>query len=249
MLLFCTMKGIILAGGTGSRLHPLTLVTNKHLLPVFNKPMVFHPLETLKKSGLTDIMIVTGGESIGDMMKLLGSGSQFGVEFTYRIQDKAGGIAHALGLCENFVGKDSCAVILGDNIFHEIFDLDLGNYGCKIFLKEVDVESAKRFGIGVISDGKIIKVVEKPKNPESNLAMTGLYVFDHEVFDVINTLKPSHRGELEITDAIDTYLKKGKLTYGMVKHGWSDAGTFHSLLRASHLIKEHEEKNSYLHTH
>ena len=236
------MKGIILAGGTGSRLHPLTLVTNKHLLPVYNKPMIFHPIDTLARAGIKDIMVTTGCESIGDIMKLLGSGSRFGLHFTYRIQDEAGGIAQALGLCRDFSQDESCAVILGDNIFQDTFDLDLRGYGCKLFLKEVP--DANRFGVAYVQNNAILNIEEKPKVPKSNFAVTGLYVYEPSVFDVVKILKPSARGELEITDVNNHYVNGGRASFEIVKGFWSDAGTFPSLLRASNLVEKHtEDKN------
>lgn len=234
------MKGVILAGGTGSRLYPCTKVTNKHLLPVYNKPMIYYPLKTLIDAGIKDILIVSGTGHAGDFVNLLGSGKEFGIKISYEIQDEAGGIAQALSLAESFSDNDSIAVILGDNIFED----NIKNYvqdfkeGCKIFLKEVGLKAAKRFGIAIVENNKVVYVEEKPANPKSNLAMTGLYLFDSNIFNVIKKLKPSARGELEVTDAIDFYVRNDMCDYSIIKGYWSDAGTFDSLNRASNLIKE-----------
>mgnify|MGYP001620137875 CR=1 FL=1 len=246
------MKGVILAGGTGSRLYPCTKVTNKHLLPVYNKPMIYYPLKTLIDAGIKDILIVSGIGHAGDFVNLLGSGKEFGVKISYEIQDEAGGIAQALFLAESFSDNDSIAVILGDNIFEE----DIKNYiqnfneGCKIFLKEVGLKAAKRFGIAVVENNKVVYVEEKPTNPKSNLAMTGLYLFDANVFNIIKKLKPSARGELEVTDAIDFYVRNDMCEYNILKGYWSDAGTFESLNRASNMVKEklHNEENFWSET-
>jgi len=238
------MRGVILAGGMGSRLHPCTQVTNKHLLPVYNKPMIFYPLEILKSFGIKDIMIITGGECIGDFMRLLGSGSTFGVNLTYRIQDKALGIAHALSLAEDFakVDNDKIAVILGDNIFEEVEipKEELQSDNAIIFIKEV--EDPERFGVAILDEnGNVVEIEEKPKNPKTNYAVTGLYIYPLDVFDVIRTLKPSQRGEYEITDVNNYYVRNGRMKAILLKGFWSDAGTFHSLHRASTLVKEKEE--------
>lgn len=234
------MKGVILAGGTGSRLLPLTRVTNKHLLPVGRYPMIFYPIHKLKQAGIYEILIVTGREHMGDVIELLGSGRDLGVEFTYKVQDEAGGIAQALGLAKHFVGNDNCVVILGDNIFEDDITPYVNNYknqeeGAKILLKEV--LDPHRFGVPEIKDGKILRIEEKPKNPKSNFAVTGIYMYDPEVFEIIKTLKPSARGELEITDVNNTYLEKGKLTYDILKGWWTDAGTPESLFRANQLAQ------------
>ena len=239
------MKGVILAGGNGTRLLPCTKVTNKHLLPVYNKPMIYYPLKTLSDAGIKDILIVSGPGHAGHFVNLLGSGKEFGVNLRYEIQEEAGGIAQALGLAENFVGNDSVVVILGDNIFEDeikkyINDFGSQASGARIFLKEVGMKAAKRFGIAVVDLGKVSYVEEKPQNPKSNLAMTGLYMFDSKVFEIIKTLKPSGRNELEITDAIDYYVKRGKCGYTILSGYWSDAGTFESLIRASNLVREKE---------
>jgi glucose-1-phosphate thymidylyltransferase len=233
------MKGVILAGGTGSRLHPLTKVTNKHLLPVFDKPMIYYPIETLINAGIRDIMIVSGKGHAGHFLELLGSGSDHRVRFTYEIQDKAGGIAQALSLAKNFVDGDSVIVILGDNIFQDNVKNDVENFksGAKIFLKEVP--DSHRFGVAEIKGDKVIGIEEKPEVPKSNFAVTGLYIYGSDVFDVIKTLKPSGRGELEITDVNNYYINKDVMEYGLLKGFWSDAGTFESLLRAGVLVKQH----------
>jgi glucose-1-phosphate thymidylyltransferase len=232
------MKGVILAGGLGTRLRPLTLITNKHLLPVFNKPMILYPLETLRDSGITDIMIVTGREYAGHFMNFLGSGQQYGVKCSFAIQDtNNGGIADALRYAEDFSQGLPIAVILGDNIFDQNFGDDLASFtgGAKVFKK---MENPTRFGVPVFdkSGKKIIRIEEKPKKPKSKFAQTGFYVYDSDIFPLIRTLKPSGRGELEITDANNAYLDKGKLSYGIIKGLWSDAGTFESLHRVSNEI-------------
>jgi len=232
------MKGVILAGGTGSRLYPLTKVTNKHLLPVYDKPMIYYPMETLINAGIKDIMIVSGRGHAGHFLELLGSGVDFGVHFTYEIQEKAGGIAQALSLAEDFVDGDSVTVILGDNIFQDNIKEDVTNFnsGAKIFLKEVP--DAHRFGVAELKGKKVIGIEEKPKEPKSNFAVTGLYIYDSEVFDAIKTLKPSGRGELEITDVNNYYINKRAMEYGVLEGFWSDAGTFESLLRAGTMVKD-----------
>lgn len=237
------MKGIILAGGEGTRLMPCTKVTNKHLLPIYDKPMICYPLQTLIKAGIKDILIVSGREHLGHICEFLGSGKEYGANFTYKVQDKSGGIAEALGLAEDFANKDNVAVILGDNIFEENFTNFIEEfenqktYKAKIFLKTLDFESAKRFGIALVDGDKVSYVDEKPEIPKSTLAITGLYLFDSNVFNIIKEMKPSDRGELEITDAIRKYVEFGLCTYDMVHGFWSDAGTFESLYNASKLVR------------
>lgn len=235
------MKGIILAGGTGSRLFPLTKVTNKHLLPVGQKPMIFHPVEKFVQAGIKEILIVTGVEHMGDVVGLLGSGKDFGCQFTYRVQDEAGGIAQALGLAETFVHGDKCAVILGDNIFQD----DIGpqarafneqSHGARILLKEVP--DPQRFGVAELAGEKVVGIEEKPKAPKSNYAVTGIYFYDAEVFKIVKNLKPSRRGELEITDVNNYYIQKQALSYGFFEGWWSDAGTFESLARVNQLLSK-----------
>lgn len=232
------MKGVILAGGTGSRLFPLTKVTNKHLLPVGKYPMIYYPIYRLIEAGITEILIVTGKEHMGSVVNLLGSGYEFGVEFTYKIQDQPGGIAQALGLAEHFVNGDKCVVILGDNIFEDNINSFVSSFekqekGAKVLLKEV--LDPRRFGVAELKGSKIISIEEKPKNPKSNYCVTGIYMYDSRVFDIIKTLKPSGRGELEITDVNNAYIKDGTLTYDILEGSWTDAGTFESLKRANEL--------------
>ncbi len=231
------MKGVILAGGTGSRLYPLTKVTNKHLLPVYDKPMIYYPLQTLISAGIKDIMIVSGRGHAGHFLELLGSGSELGVHFTYEIQEEAGGIAQALSFAEDFADGDDITVILGDNIFQDNIKADVSAFkgGAKIFLKEVT--DAHRFGVAELEGNGVIGIEEKPANPKSNFAVTGLYIYDCEVFDAIKTLRPSGRGELEITDVNNYYINKDTMGYRILDGFWSDAGTFESLFRASELVR------------
>ena len=233
------MKGIVLAGGTGSRLMPLTKVTNKHLLPVGHEPMIFHPIKKLLRAGIRDICIVTGTEHMGDVVGLLGSGKDFDCEFTYRVQDRAGGIAEALGLARNFARGESMCVILGDNIFQD----DLGLYverfarqghGARILLKTV--EDPQRFGVAELAGDRVVSIEEKPKSPKSNMAVTGIYMYDDRVFEIARTCKPSGRGELEITDVNNAYIARGELGFDVLEGWWSDAGTFESLAHANALI-------------
>ncbi len=233
------MKGIILAGGTGSRLFPLTKVTNKHLLPVGNKPMIYYPIEKLTGAGVTEILIVTGTEHMGDVVNLLGSGKDFGCRFTYKVQDEAGGIAQALGLARNFVGNDSMAVILGDNIFEsELTDAakNFDSRGAQILIKEVD--DPERFGVAEITGDQIKGIEEKPKRPKSNFAVTGIYFYPPDVFDVIENLEPSDRGELEITDVNNYYIHNGRMTYSVMEGWWTDAGTPDSYKKANELASK-----------
>lgn len=232
------MKGIILAGGTGSRLFPLTKVTNKHLLPVGAYPMIYHAVNKFKEAGISDILIVTGKDHMGDVVNLLGSGHEFGVSFTYKVQDEAGGIAQALGLAEQFVGNDLMTVILGDNIFEDNISQYVQNFieqgtGAKILIKEV--EDPQRFGVAELSGDNIISIEEKPKDPKSSYAVTGIYMFDSDVFSIIRDLKPSHRGELEITDVNNAYIQLKHLTYDVLNGWWTDAGTHSSLAKANEL--------------
>jgi len=229
------MKGVILAGGFGTRLQPLTLITNKHLLPVYNKPMILYPLETLKKAGINEIMIVCGKEHAGHFMSFLGSGKEYGVKLSYALQHGAGGIAEALGLAEDFAGQDKIAVILGDNIFEDDFSEEFKAFqrgkGSVVFVKEVP--DPERFGVAEIIAGKIVGTEEKPKNPKSKLAIVGLYLYDPDVFEKIKKLSPSARGELEVTGLHNMYIAEGSLSHGTVKGFWSDAGTFDSLLKTT----------------
>ncbi|MDD4484295.1 MAG: sugar phosphate nucleotidyltransferase [Methanoregula sp.] len=236
------MKGVILAGGTGSRLFPLTKVTNKHLLPVYDKPMICYPLNTLINAGIDDIMIVSGRGHVGHFLELLGSGSELGVRLSYEIQEGAGGIAQALGLARPWAGDDALTVILGDNIFEDPVKDAVRSFksGARVFLKEVP--DAQRFGVAEVAGDRIVGIEEKPKNPKTNLAVTGLYIYDSDVFRIIRDLKPSGRGELEITDVNNAYIRKDAMTFSLLSGFWSDAGTFDSLLRASMQVKEYREK-------
>jgi len=230
------MKGIILAGGKGSRLFPLTKVTNKHLLPVGRKPMIYHPIGKLIEAGINEILIVTGVDHMGDIVNLLGSGREFGCRFTYKVQDQAGGIAEALGLAKDFAGSDRICVILGDNIFEDSLKPFLESYlsqkrGAKILVKEVP--DPQRFGVVELKQNKIISIQEKPRKPKSNYIVTGVYFYDKEVFEIIAGLRPSRRRELEITEVNQAYLKRRNLTYDVLSGWWSDAGTFESLEKAS----------------
>ncbi len=236
------MKGVVLAGGIGSRLHPLTRVTNKHLLPVFNQPMVFYPIQALVNAGIKDILIVTGGTSAGDFLRLLANGKDFGLKrLNYAYQEGEGGIADALRLAEHFAEGDSVCVFLGDNIIENNICAAADRFrqqggGAHIILKQV--EDPHRFGCPEIVEGKLRRIEEKPKQPKSSYAVTGIYFFDQTVFDKIKTLKPSARGELEVTDINNLYLDEGKLTYSVLEGWWTDAGTFESLRRASNLVAE-----------
>lgn len=237
------MKGIILAGGLGTRLYPLTLVTNKHLLPIYNKPMIYYPLYTLIKAGIKDIMIVTGGPFAGDFLRLLGNGKEFGLQhLNYTYQEKEGGIADALSLCEYFASGDNITVILGDNTTDADIKPAVKSFGegACIFLKKVP--DPERFGVPVFEGKKIVKIEEKPKKPKSNYAVSGLYIYDCKVFDIIRELKPSRRGELEITDVNNEYLKRNKLTWTELKGYWKDAGTFETLFQANRFWYDKERK-------
>lgn len=235
------MKGIILAGGTGSRLMPLTKVTNKHLLPVGKYPMVYYPLHTLAQCGIKDIMIVSGRGHAGHFLELLGSGKDFGARISYALQEKAGGIAEALSLCEDFADNEKVAVILGDNIYFDNFESEVRRFesverGARVFLKKVD--DPYRFGVPEIAGDKIINIEEKPADPKSPYAVTGFYLYDNRVWDVIKKLKPSGRGELEITDVNNFYVADGTMKFSVVPGWWTDAGTFSSLLHANVLVSK-----------
>ncbi|MFC4599687.1 sugar phosphate nucleotidyltransferase [Cohnella hongkongensis] len=235
------MKGVILAGGTGSRLLPLTKVTNKHLLPVGRYPMIFHSIAKLKEADILDILIVTGKEHMGDVVNLLGSGREMGVTFTYKVQDEPGGIAQALGLAEQFVGTDSMVVILGDNVFSDSIAQHVSSFrkqgsGARILLKEVP--DPTRYGVPDLQGKKITSIDEKPSQPKSHYAVTGIYMFDASVFDIIKKLKPSKRGELEITDVNNEYVRKELLMYDELQGWWTDAGTHSSLKVANELAKD-----------
>lgn len=235
------MKGIILAGGTGSRLFPLTKVTNKHLLPVGKYPMIFHSIAKLKEADISDILIVTGKDHMGDVVNLLGSGHEFGVSFTYKVQDEAGGIAQALGLAEHFVNGDQMVVILGDNVFDDSIATFVSNFkeqnkGAKILIQEV--HDPQRYGVPELNGNKIVAIEEKPKQPKSNYAVTGIYMYDSKVFKIVKTLKPSGRGELEITDVNNAYIEANELSYDVLQGWWTDAGTHASLTKANELAKD-----------
>jgi glucose-1-phosphate thymidylyltransferase len=236
------LKGIVLAGGLGSRLRPLTSVTNKHLLPVYNQPMIYYPIQTLVNAGITDIMIVTGGNSAGDFLRLLGNGKAFGLKhINYTYQEGEGGIAAALGLVEHFAGGEPVCVILGDNIIQGNIGDAVRSYreqsgGAKILLKKVP--DPQRFGVPELSGKRVVRIEEKPKHPKSEYAVIGIYMYDARVFEIIRTLKPSGRGELEITDVNNAYIERDEMTWDELSGWWTDAGTFESLLYASNLVAE-----------
>ncbi|HEV2828328.1 MAG TPA: sugar phosphate nucleotidyltransferase [Pyrinomonadaceae bacterium] len=236
------MKGVVLAGGLGSRLLPLTSVTNKHLLPVFNRPMIFYPIQTLVNAGINDIMIVTGGNSAGDFLRLLGNGKTFGLKhLNYAYQEGEGGIAAALSLVEHFAGDEPICVVLGDNIIQGNIRAAADAYrkqghGAKMLLKKVS--DPQRFGVPEFDGERVVRIDEKPKQPKSDYAVIGIYMYDASVFDIIGTLKPSGRDELEITDVNNAYIERGEMTWNELEGWWSDAGTFESLLYASNLVAE-----------
>ncbi len=236
------MKGVILAGGLGTRLYPLTKVTNKHLLPVYDRPMIYYPIQCLVNAGVTDIMIVTGGRKSGDFLSLLGNGSEFGLKhLNYTYQEGEGGIAEALGLAEHWAGGQGVCVVLGDNIIQYNVEKAVREFraqarGAKILLKEVP--DPQRFGVAELDGHRVAAIQEKPRQPKSNLAVIGIYLYDPRVFDVIRTLEPSERGELEITDVNNWYIRDGSMSYEILPGWWTDAGTFESLHRASCLVAE-----------
>jgi glucose-1-phosphate thymidylyltransferase len=246
------MKGIVLAGGTGSRLFPLTKITNKHLLPVFDKPMIYYPIQTLVEAGIRDLLVVTGGRNSGDFLRLLANGKEFGLKhINYAYQEGEGGIAEALALAEHFAGNEKICVILGDNIIEgsiaqAVQDFERQERGAKILLKEVD--DAERFGVAEIQGDRVLGIEEKPRKPKSRYAVTGIYMYDQTVFDKTRTLKPSARGELEITDVNNSYIGEGTMTFSYLEGWWTDAGTFESLWRAANLVhdlrKERSESSS-----
>jgi len=241
------VKGVVLAGGLGTRLYPLTKITNKHLLPVYDRPMIYYPIETLVRAGITDILIVTGGNNAGDFLRLLGNGKEFGLKhLNYTYQEGEGGIAEALGLAEYFADGDLVVVILGDNIIEKDITAAVEAFrrqgrGAKILLKEV--EDPQRFGVALLQADKVVQIIEKPKVPPTNLAVTGIYMYDSKVFDIIKGLKPSERGELEITDVNNAYIAQGALTYEILDGWWTDAGTFESLYRANTLVARKKLKD------
>ncbi|KPK99940.1 MAG: spore coat protein [candidate division Zixibacteria bacterium SM23_73_2] len=238
------MKGLILAGGLGTRLFPLTKITNKHLLPVYDRPMIFYPLQTLINAGIKDIMVVTGGNNAGDFLRLLGNGKEFGLKhLNYTYQEREGGIAEALGLAEHFAEGERVVVILGDNIIEwniveAVKEFKRQRSGAKIMIKTV--KNPKDYGVAELKGNKIVKIVEKPQKPKSNYAVLGIYMYDNQVFDIIKTLKPSKRGELEITDVNNAYIKRGDLTYSVLKGYWADAGaSIDALLEANKFVARH----------
>jgi glucose-1-phosphate thymidylyltransferase len=234
------MKGVVLAGGLGTRLRPLTRVTNKHLLPVYDKPMIFYPIQTLVDAGITDIMLVTGGNNAGDFLRLIGNGEEFGLRhMNYAYQKTEGGIADALKLAHHFVGGDKVAVMLGDNfvqgsIGKAVEDFRKQPRGAKIFLKEVS--NPRDFGVAVLDGNKVVNIIEKPEQPPTNFAVIGIYLYDGDVFDVCETLAPSDRGELEITDVNNEYIRRGTMTYEIIEGWWADCGSFEALLRSNILV-------------
>ncbi len=236
------MKGIVLAGGTGSRLFPLTKITNKHLLPVYDKPMIYYPIQTLVEAGITDLLIVTGGRNSGDFLRLLANGKEFGLKhINYTYQEGEGGIAEALALAEHFAEGSRICVILGDNIIEgsikdAVRDFEKQERGARILLKQVP--DAERFGVAEINGDRIAGIEEKPLKPKSNYAVTGIYMYDESVFDKTKTLKPSARGELEITDVNNAYINEGTMTFNYLEGWWTDAGTFESLLRAANMVND-----------
>ncbi len=240
------MKGIVLAGGLGTRMLPLTRITNKHLLPVFDQPMVYYPIRKLVQAGIRDIMIVTGGNSAGDFLRLLRNGKDFGLErLHYVYQEGEGGIAEALALAEGFAEGDKIVVILGDNIFEDDITPFVKSFaaqpeGAKILLKAVD--DPHRFGVAELSGDHVVGIEEKPARPRTNLAVTGIYMYDARVFDITRTCEPSARGELEITDVNNAYIKRGTMTFDVLKGWWTDAGTFESLCRATTLVRAGKAK-------
>ncbi len=244
------MKGVVLAGGLGSRLRPLTAVTNKHLLPVFDQPMIYYPIQALVNAGIADIMIVTGGNSAGDFLKLLGNGKAFGLKhLNYTYQEGEGGIAAALSLVEHFAGSESICVVLGDNIIQGNIRVAADSYreqgvGAKILLKRVP--DPQRFGVPQLDGKRVVRIEEKPAQPKSEYAVIGIYMYDARVFEIIRTLKPSGRGELEITDVNNSYIERGEMTWDELEGWWSDAGTFESLLHASNLVAETGANNQEL---
>jgi glucose-1-phosphate thymidylyltransferase len=236
------MKGVVLAGGTGSRLFPLTKITNKHLLPIFDRPMIYYPIQTLVDAGIRDILIVTGGRNSGDFLRLLANGKQFGLaHINYTYQEGEGGIADALALAEHFADGQKICVVLGDNIIERDVRAAAEQFrkqpqGAHILLKEVP--DAERFGVAEVEDGRVVGIEEKPKRPKSKYAVTGIYMYDATVFDKIKTLVPSNRGELEITDVNNAYIREGSMTFSYLEGWWTDAGTFESLLRAANLVAQ-----------
>ncbi len=240
------LKGVILAGGLGKRLDPLTKITNKHLLPIYNKPMIYYPIQSLVDSGIRDILLVTGGNNAGDFLRLLGNGSDFGLKHIhYTYQQGEGGIADALSLAEHFADNSKIVVMLGDNIIGGNITRFVNHFrkqeeGARILIKRVS--DPWRFGVANIKRGRIVEIVEKPKKPKSNFIVTGIYMYDSQVFNIIKTLKPSERGELEITDVNNMYIERGQMEFDILDSWWSDSGTFDSLLRANNLVAKKKRR-------
>ena len=237
------MKGIILAGGTGSRLHPLTKVTNKHLLPIGNQPMIIHNVKKLVEANVTDIMIITGTEHMGDMISLLGCGTEYGCNFTFRVQDEPNGMGGALSLCRDFVGSDTCIVILGDNIFEDslvehIRDFAQDARECQLLLKKVT--DPERYGVAIFDGDRVTQIEEKPRFPKSEYPITGIYMYNSKVFNIIDTLVPSARGEYEITDINNAYIENNQMFYKIMNGWWTDAGTLKSYYKANRLVASGE---------
>ncbi|MGI9174387.1 MAG: sugar phosphate nucleotidyltransferase [Rhodothermales bacterium] len=243
------MKGVVLAGGTGSRLYPLTKVTNKHLLPVGRYPMIFHPLVRMRRAGIDEVAVVTSPEHMGDVVNLLGSGQAFGLDLTYRVQDEPGGIAQAIGLCETFVGAAPFLVILGDNIVSADLDGEMAAYreqldkkggGARVLLQEVP--DPERYGVPRFeqgeAEGRIVEIIEKPSDPPSHYSVTGIYFYDPDVFEIIRGLEPSRRGEYEVSDVSNAYIERGGLSHGILKGWWGDAGTLEGWHEANHLARD-----------
>lgn len=244
------MKGLILAGGTGSRLYPLTFVTNKHLLPVYNKPMIFYPIEILKQAGVTEIMVITGKHHAGAVFQLLGSGKEYGCKFTYRVQDEAGGIPQAISLAEDFIGQNNKFIAVnGDNIIFESIQQIVDDFAARpeleaaVILYEATKKEASRAGVAILEGETIKGFIEKPKDPPSNLISTGIYFFSSRTFDIIRGLKPSARGELEIVDVQNTYLARNTLGFYKLKGKWLDAGTIDELAQVNKIVYEEQKNN------
>lgn len=243
------MKGVILAGGLGSRLFPLTKITNKHLLPVYDQPMIYYPIQTLVEAGIKDILIVTGGNSAGDFLRLLGNGKEFGLKhIDYTYQEKEGGIAEAIGLAEHFAEGEKILVMLGDNIIFEsikeaVEAFKFQKRGAKIFLKPV--KDPEAYGVAELKTGKVTRIVEKPRRPKSNYAVVGIYMYDNQVFEIVKTLQPSGRGELEVTDVNNAYLAQGELTHAILRGWWGDAGeSIEALLEANRVVAEYRQNQA-----
>ena len=237
------MKGIILAGGRGTRLDPLTEITNKHLLPVGREPMIWHPVKQLIASGVNDVLIITSTHHMGDIVNSLGSGQRFGCQFTYRVQEEAGGIAHALALAENFVAGQKVVVLLGDNIFEQSIAEHVDafrqqTFGARVLLKEVG--DPERYGVAALDEQQVVSIEEKPLQPKSNYAVVGCYMYDEQIFNLIRQTKPSARGELEITSVNNLYIQKGQLQFSFVSGRWTDAGTFESLAEANRILLDND---------